>query len=90
MEPSSARPYWTTVESSGRGTIYSYTVIHYPEIPPFEYPNAIVLVDLDEGVRLASQLRGADPDDIAIGQRVIAKLVDVQDDLTLPVFEIAP
>ncbi|MDH3336232.1 MAG: Zn-ribbon domain-containing OB-fold protein [Gammaproteobacteria bacterium] len=81
---------WTTVESSGRGTIYSYTVIHYPEIPPFEYPNAIVLVDLDEGVRLASQLRGADPDDIAIGQRVIAKLVDVQDDLTLPVFEIAP
>ena len=79
---------WTTVESGLGGTIYSYTVIYYPEIPPFEYPNAVVLVDLDEGVRLASQLRGSDPDDIKIGQRVAAKLVEVQDNLTLPVFEV--
>lgn len=79
---------WTTVESGCRGTIYSYTVIHYPEIPPFEYPNAIVLVDLDEGVRLASQLVGCDPDNIEIGQRVVAKMVEVQDGLTLPLFEI--
>ena len=78
---------WTTVESGCEGTIYSYTVVHYPEIPPFEYPNAVVLVDLDEGVRLASQLVGCEPDEIEIGQRVVAKLVEVQDGLTLPIFE---
>jgi uncharacterized OB-fold protein len=79
---------WTTVESDLSGTIYSYTVIHYPEIPPFEYPNAVVLVDLDEGVRIAAQLSGTGPDDIEIGQRVTAKLVEVQDNLTLPIFEV--
>lgn len=79
---------WQTIESGLRGTIYSYTVIHYPEIPPFDYPNAIVLVDLDEGVRLASQLSGCDPQDIRIGQRVVAKLVEVQEGMTLPVFEL--
>ena len=79
---------WTTIESGLEGTIYSYTVIHYPEIPPFDYPNAVVLVDLDEGVRLASQLVGTDPADILIGQRVKANLVEVQDGLTLPIFEV--
>ena len=79
---------WTTIESGLEGAIYSYTVIHYPEIPPFEYPNAVVLVDLDEGVRLTAQLTGSDPERIEIGQRVVAKLVEVQDGLTLPVFEV--
>ena len=80
---------WTTIESTRRGSIYSYTIIHHPQIPPFSYPNAIVLVDLDEGVRLAAQLDGCGPDDIRIGQRVAARLVEVHDGLTLPIFEIA-
>lgn len=79
---------WNTIESKCEGTIYSYTVMHYPEIPPFDYPNAIVLVDLDEDVRIASQLTGTKPDDIVIGSRVKAKLVEVQDEMTLPVFEV--
>ncbi len=80
---------WTTIESGGIGTIYSYTVLHYPEIPPFDCPNAIVLVDLDDGVRLASQLIDAEADDVAIGLRVQADLVEVQEDLTLPLFRLA-
>ena len=79
---------WDTIESKCEGTIYSYTVMHYPEIPPFDYPNAIVLVDLDEGVRIASQLSGTKPDDIVIGSRVKANLVEVQEGMTLPVFEV--
>lgn len=79
---------WSAIESQGCGTIYSYTVIHYPEIPPFEYPNAIVLVDLDEGVRLASQLENTEPADITIGARVKANIKKVQDGLSLPIFEI--
>ena len=81
---------WNTLESKCSGTIYSYTTIHYPEIPPFDYPNSIVLVDLDEGVRLASQLVGVKPDEIEIGARVTATITEVQDGLSLPIFEVQP
>ncbi|NND81347.1 MAG: DNA-binding protein [Gammaproteobacteria bacterium] len=79
---------WTTLEASGAGTVHSYTAIHYPEIPPFDYPNIIVLVDLHEGVRLASQLIGCKPDDINIGDRVQANIQEVEEGLSLPLFEV--
>lgn len=79
---------WSAVASEGFGTIHSFTVIHYPEIPPFDYPNAIVLVDLDEGVRIASQLENTEPPDIKIGARVKVRIKEVQKDLSLPIFEI--
>lgn len=69
--------------------MYTYTVMHYPEIPPFDYPNAIVLVDLEEGVRIVSQLIGTKPDDIEIGMPVEMKLTEVQEDMTLPLFHAA-
>lgn len=77
---------WSAVASQGFGTIYSYTVIHYPEIPPFDYPNAIVLVDMDEGVRLAYQLVDLDPEAIQIGLKVKVRIDEVQEGLSLPVF----
>lgn len=80
---------WSTIESKGKGTVYTYTVMHYPEIPPFDYPNAIVLVDLEEGVRIVSQLIGTKPDDIEIGMKVEMKLTEVQEDMTLPLFHAA-
>jgi uncharacterized OB-fold protein len=79
---------WNTVESSCQGTVYSYTSIHYPEIPPFESPNCIVLVDLDEGARIAAQIEGIKYDAIEIGMRVIADIVEVQEGLSLPVFKL--
>jgi uncharacterized OB-fold protein/acyl dehydratase len=47
---------WDAVEASGRGTVYSYVVAHHPAIPPFEYPNLIVLVALEEGTRIVSNV----------------------------------
>ena len=81
---------WSTIESQGKGTVYTFTVMHYPEIPPFDYPNAIVLVDLEEGVRIVSQLIGTKPDQIEIGMKVEMKLTEVQQDMTLPLFHAAP
>lgn len=77
---------WSAVAAKGLGTIYSYTVMHYPEIPPFDYPNAIALVDMDEDVRLAAQLIGVAPEKIKIGARVKVRIDEVQDGLSLPVF----
>lgn len=79
---------WSTIQATGLGTIHSFTVLHYPEIPPFDYPNAIVLVDLDEGVRITSQLQGTEPEHIKIGSRVSANITEVQDGLSLPIFEV--
>ena len=77
---------WDTVEASGRGTVYSYTVNHHPKVPAFDYPLLVVLVELEEGVRLVSNLLDVEPADVEIGMAVQAELVAVDDDLTLPLF----
>jgi hypothetical protein len=49
--------------------IHSFVVAHHPPVPPFAYPNVIVLVELAEGTRLVSRLVGTRPDDVQIGMR---------------------
>lgn len=78
---------WDAVEAAGGGTIYSFVRHHHPHIPPFEVGHPIVLVELDEGVRIVADLIGAS-NNIAIGQRVQVEFTKVDDDLTLPQFRI--
>lgn len=78
---------WDTVESSGRGTVYSFVVMHYPEVAPFDHPNPIVLVELEEGTRLISQILGVKPGDVKIGQAVQVEFNSFNDgELVLPQF----
>ena len=46
---------WDTRESSGRGHVYSYLLSHHPNRPD-ERPRIVILVQLEEGVRLVSNL----------------------------------
>ncbi|MEM7410526.1 MAG: bifunctional MaoC family dehydratase N-terminal/OB-fold nucleic acid binding domain-containing protein [Myxococcota bacterium] len=78
------------VVSSGRGEVYSFVVAHHPAIPPFAYPNAIVLVELEEGTRVVSNLVGVDPADITIGMPVEVEFTRVDEDLVLPLFHAVP
>jgi uncharacterized OB-fold protein len=71
MEPGSGDDEWDWIEASGMGTVHAVTVIH-PRPP--EGPRAIVLVDLDEHVRLMSEVEGIAATDIAIGLRVRARI----------------
>jgi uncharacterized protein len=77
---------WDTVESSGRGTLYSYVVVHYPQVPAFEYPLPIGLILLEEGTRVVANLDGMALDAIEIGMALRAEFVDYDEDLSLPVF----
>ena len=77
---------WDTVEASGKGTVYSFVVAHHPQAPSFDYPLAVVLVELEEGTRLVSNLVDVDPDDIVIGMPVVAELVAFDNELTIPQF----
>jgi uncharacterized protein len=77
---------WDTVESSGNGTLYSYVVVHYPQVPAFEYPLPIGLVELDEGTRVVANLAEIATEEIEIGMALRAEFVDFDQDLSLPVF----
>ena len=59
------------VEASGRGTIHATTIVRRK--PP-EPSYSVVLVDLDEGVRLMSEVVDLPPCDIAIGMTVRARI----------------
>ena len=77
---------WDTILSAGRGSVFSYVVAHHPPVPPFAYPNAIALIELDEGTRIVSNLVGIAPTDVAIGMRVRVEFTRVDDELVLPLF----
>lgn len=71
---------------AGTGTIYSYAILHHPQHPAFDYPVIAVLVDLDEGVRIVSNLVDVAPGDVTIGARVEVRFVPTADDGAVPVF----
>jgi uncharacterized OB-fold protein len=77
---------WDTVEASGRGSVYSFVVNHHPQVPAFDYPLIVALIELDEGTRLVSNLVGVEPDGVRIGMPVEMELVAFDDELTLPQF----
>jgi uncharacterized protein len=78
---------WDTVEASGRGTVYSYVVNHYPQVPAFDYPLVVGLIELDEGTRLVANVVGVEPDEVKIGAPVEVEWQDHDPDLTLPAFK---
>lgn len=72
---------------SGKGELYSFVVMHYPVLAPFEHPNPIGLIQLDEGVRMPVGLVGVAPEDLKIGQRMQVEFQTFDDgELTLPMF----
>jgi uncharacterized protein len=80
------------VAVSGRGTVYSYTIMHQPNIAGFEkeVPYINVLVELDEQPRLfmVSYLPMSESDKIRIGGRVEVTFEKVSDEVTLPQFRL--
>jgi uncharacterized protein len=75
-------------EMSGRGEIYSFVVTHYPQVPSFDYPLAVALVQLDEGPRVVANIVDADPATLVIGQRLEVTFIEHDDELTLPAFRV--
>lgn len=73
-------------ESSGNGTVYSYTVIRRNPDPAFAaaIPYIVALVDLDEGFRMLTHLKMS-PDIVSVGDRVAVDWETVEG-VELPVF----
>jgi len=55
---------------SPAGTVYSSTVVHaVPAVFRHEAPYRVGIVDLDDGVRIATRLLGVEEDGFAVGER---------------------
>jgi len=78
--------------STGTGTVYAVSVQHrsMPVGPPGDAPYAVVLVDLDDGVRLMSNIVGIAPDAVTVGDRVQVTWEPLADGRHLPQFEPVP
>jgi len=81
---------WDGVAASGRGTVYSFTVLHHPKVPGYDYPLVCALVELAEGTRLVSNLVDCKPADVRIGMPVVLAMTDVDEEMRLPLFRPAP
>jgi uncharacterized OB-fold protein/acyl dehydratase len=78
---------WDSVAAKGGGTVYSYTVIHHPKFPGYDYPLVSAVIELDEGTRIVSNVIGCDPAEVRIGMRVRLRMEKIADHMTLPLFE---
>jgi len=72
-------------DSAGRGAIYSWSVAYRPMSSSFTAPYAPIIVDLDEGYQMVSNLIDCAVDDVAIGLRVRVDFREVGK-MTLPYF----
>ncbi len=77
------------VRSEGIGTIYSYTVVHQA-YGPFarQVPFVVAIVQLQEGVRMMSRIVGSPREAIRIGASVRVTFEQVDEQLTLPYFQL--
>lgn len=71
------------VEASGRGTVFSFVVMHQKYHPAFEVPYSVTLVELEEGPRLVSNVVGAD---LQIGMPLAVEFESVREEISLPRF----
>jgi uncharacterized OB-fold protein len=72
--------------SSGRGTIYSWTTVWRPQMPAFEVPYVAIIVDVEEGWQLLSNLIGCTVDDVEIGMPVEVEFHPITGGFVLPYF----
>lgn len=77
------------VPASGRGTVYSWTVIRQQYARPFRdmVPYVVALVDLAEGPRVMTNVVGCPPEAVHIGMAVRARGEVVSDDAGILLFE---
>ncbi len=73
---------------SGRGTVYTFTVTHQNQAPGFRdaLPYVLAYVELDEGVRLLTNIVECAPEAVRIGMPVEVVFSDATPAVTLPLF----
>ena len=71
--------------------MYTFTVVHQNDLPPFNerVPYVVAIVELEEGVRMTSNIEGVAPEDVRCDMAVQVAFREEQrdgDPVALPVF----
>lgn len=77
---------WDSIESTLDGEIFSFTVLHYPKIPGYDYPLCCAVINLAEGTRIVANVVGIDHEEVEIGMKVKGKVEQVDEKTVLPQF----
>ena len=72
---------WTPV--SGRGRVYSYSIVHRAPTSEFESPYVVAVVELDEGPLMLTNIVGCSLDAVRVGMPVEVALRPLDDQITL-------
>src|SRR5437763_10999878 len=62
--------------ASGRGRLYSFSVVHHPQVPGFRYPLVVGVVELDVGVRMVADLVGCPREQVQVGMPLDVEWLD--------------
>ncbi len=87
--PACDKPHMEWVESTGKGEVFTYTIMHQVYHPGWEseVPYNIAWVKLDEGPVLVSNITDCQNKDIFIGMKVEVVFNEVTPRVTLPKFK---
>lgn len=77
------------VTASGRGSVWSYTVVYRNRTPGFreEVPYVVALVELEEGVKVLSNIVNCAPEKVKIGLPVRLTFVRANETWNIAMFE---
>ncbi len=77
------------IDAKGGGDVHSFTIIRRASDPAFaaRVPYAVALIELDEGVRMMSNIVGEDALSVQIGDRVRVTFEDRGEGALIPQFE---
>jgi uncharacterized OB-fold protein len=80
---------WEWKAASGRGKVFSWTVTHAPLHPAFagQVPYAVLLVELEEGVRMISGFRNGSVNDLKFDMPVEVIFERINDNVAMPFFQ---
>ena len=79
---------WEWAKAGGRGHVFTWTVAARPMHPAFapDVPFAPVVIEMEEGVRVVSEVVDCPPEELEVGMRVEVVYDDVTPGLALPKF----
>jgi uncharacterized OB-fold protein len=90
--PECLSPAWAWELVSGRGTVFSFVVMHRAYHPGFKdaLPYNVAVIELEEGPRLVSNVVDCRNEELYVGMPVEVAFDDVTDTVTLPKFRPRP
>jgi uncharacterized OB-fold protein len=73
---------------SGRGTVYTYSIVFRNDLPPFNEWGAYVpaVVELEEGPRLMTNIVDCAPEQLAVGMPVTVDFRALNENWAAPIF----